>query len=147
MTDPVAGDTRTRPKLVVGVDGSPASNRALRWAADQAARTGAVLHALTAWTYPAFYGWGPGMEGFDFGDEARRAQDAALKETLGEDVAERVIRHVVDGQAAAMLLEAAADAELLVVGSRGHGGFAGLLLGSVSSHVVAHARCPVVVVH
>jgi nucleotide-binding universal stress UspA family protein len=134
-------------RIVVGVDGSPSSARALAWAARQARHTGAEVHAVAAWLPPSVYAWGPGLP-----DEVNWAEDCAtglehtIKEALDDEDAARVIRHVVQGHPAQALLDQAAGAELLVVGCRGHGGFAGMLLGSVSQHVIAHAACPVLVV-
>ncbi|MCW2696288.1 MAG: UspA domain protein [Modestobacter sp.] len=133
-------------KIVVGVDGSPSSSQALRWAAQQAHLTGAELHAVTSWAPPTTYGWEFAAPDFDWQDNARSTLAGALDETLGETGAAGVHRHVVEGHPARALLDAAAGAELLVVGSRGHGGFSGMLIGSVSQHVIAHAPCPVVVV-
>jgi nucleotide-binding universal stress UspA family protein len=131
-------------KIVVGVDGSPQSERALRWADQQARLTGSELHAVIAWHLPTSYGYAAVYDDADWAGDARETLDRTIKEALGED--DGVYRHVREGHPAAVLVEAAKAADLLVVGSRGHGGFAGLLLGSVSQHVVAHAACPVVVV-
>ncbi len=130
-------------RIVVGVDGSPASAEALSWAARQARLTGAALEAVTAWTYPMTYGF-PVIANVDWEHGARTVLTDAIHAVLGDDA--DVLRRVVEGHAAQVLTEAAVGADLLVVGSRGHGGFTGLLLGSVSEHVVTHAPCPVVVV-
>jgi nucleotide-binding universal stress UspA family protein len=136
-------------RIVVGVDGSPGSRAALRWALAQARLTGATVEAVTAWQNPIVYdGWIP-----EAPDHAAVAAAAgrALAETVAE-VAESgsepvdVRTAVAEGPAAPVLLAAAAGAELLVVGSRGHGAFAGMLLGSVSQHCVHHPPCPVVVI-
>ncbi|MEU9244503.1 universal stress protein [Streptomyces sp. NPDC048385] len=131
-------------RIVVGVDGAEPSKAALRWAARQAGLTGAVVEAVTAWEYPSFYGWGP--SGFDFGDNAGAVLTQAIDEALGPDRRGEVRQVVVCGNPAAVLLDASRGAELLVVGSRGHGGFTEALLGSVGQHVVQHADCPVVVI-
>lgn len=135
------------PVVVVGVDGSEGGQVALRWALSQARRMGAELHAVTAWEVSAAYGYVPMYSGdVDLEGDARKQQDAALEgvATLAEGVP--VVRHVVRAHAADALLDASADADLLVVGSRGHGTFAGTLLGSVSQQCVHHAHCPIVVV-
>jgi nucleotide-binding universal stress UspA family protein len=132
-------------RIVVGVDGSPASLGALEWAVRQAALTGAVVEAVTAWQVPAIYGGYPVDAGTDWRANAHAIQDTAVKEALGDD-ATALVRRVAEGHSVRVLLDAAAGAELLVVGSRGHGGFTGMLLGSVSEHVVAHAACAVVVI-
>jgi nucleotide-binding universal stress UspA family protein len=130
--------------VAVGVDGSEGSMRALRWAAEEARVRQATLRAVTGWTYMDQPGGG-----FDpqFGeDDARRVLDQAIDQ-LG-DLTEGVVidRVTVCDLPARALLDQARDADLVVVGSRGLGGFRGLLLGSVSSQVVHHAPCPVVIV-
>ncbi len=134
--------------IVVGVDGSNASKDALRWASDQADLTGASLRAIMTWEVPiGAYGLAITVPpDLNLESDSRRVLDQAIAETLGEDVAAKVRSAVVEGHPAVELLRAAEDAELLVVGSRGHGAFAGMLLGSVSEHCVSHAPCPVVVV-
>lgn len=138
--------------IVVGVDGSPSSQRALRWAVEQARLVGASVEAMIAWQDPGIYGVGYGWApvGFDTGAIAAAA-DKVLTDCLTELPANLVsavpVRsRVVEGLPAQVLLDAAQAAQLLVVGSRGHGRVAGMLLGSVSQHCVQHAPCPVVVV-
>jgi nucleotide-binding universal stress UspA family protein len=126
--------TGTTRRIVVGVDGSPSSLDALRWAVEQARTRDATVDAVACWQYPVATGW-------------------TVPIAADEDLA-AITRKVLDDSIAAAtdpgrpvgLLEAARGAELLVVGSRGHGGFAGALLGSVGQHCVQHAPCPVVVV-
>jgi nucleotide-binding universal stress UspA family protein len=137
--------TESQRRIVVGVDGSPASLDALEWAVRQGTLTGAVVEAVTAWQFPAAYGGYPVDAGTDWQANARAIQETAVKEALGDD-ATALVRRVAEGHSVRVLLDAADGAELLVVGSRGHGGFTGMLLGSVSEHVVAHAPCAVVVV-
>lgn len=132
--------------IVVGVDGSETSVGALRWAVAEARLRGTGLVVLTAWHVP-YAGLEPLVAGLDpevFLRAARTAQESALAavDTTGVDIE----RRLVEGGAGPALLEAARDAELVVVGTRGHGGVLGLLLGSVSHAVVQHAPCPVVVV-
>lgn len=131
-------------RIVVGVDGSPASLDALRWAAHQAELTGASLEAVTSWSYPTTYGF-PVIANIDWEQGARTVLDQAIADALGE-AGHVVVRRVAEGHPARLLADLSVGADLLVVGSRGHGGFTGLLLGSVSEHVVTHAPCPVVVV-
>lgn len=143
-----------RHAVVVGFDGSDAARAALEFGLEEARLRGCRLRVVCAWHYPlagymggGFEPPGPRLEPGEMQRAAEAELDAAL-ETLGpgrEAVA--VERRVREGAAAAVLLEEASDAALLVVGSRGHGGFAGLLLGSVSQQCVAHAPCPVAVVH
>jgi nucleotide-binding universal stress UspA family protein len=139
-----------RRPVVVAVDGSPTSARAVDFAFDQASRLGAPLVAVHAWELPAMMGpvppWMP-----EEVEELRMAEKALLSESLAGH-AERypdVEVHAVvrRGAPAQVVLAAAADADLVVVGWRGRGGFRGLLLGSVSQTVLHHAVCPVVVVH
>jgi Universal stress protein UspA and related nucleotide-binding proteins len=136
-------------RIVVGVDGSDASVKALRWAVRQAELTGDSVEAVTSWEYPAM-SWGsmmPGMpEDFDPQALATVALTEALEEALGAEGAEAVSKVVVMGNAAQSLLERAKGANLLVVGARGYSGFKATLLGSVSLHVTQHATCPVTVV-
>ncbi|MGV9728136.1 universal stress protein [Streptomyces albogriseolus] len=138
-------------RIVVGVDGSPSSREALRWAARQAALTGGTVRALTSWDYPQYHGalgWLPPSSGDEEALETRAREDLTrcVEETLGARPPADVRTEVHYGTPAGVLLRAARDASLLVVGSRGLGGFAGLLLGSVAQHCVQHAACPVVVV-
>lgn len=138
-------------RIVVGVDGSPSSREALRWAARQAALTGGTVRALTSWDYPQYHGalgWLPPSSGDEEALETRAREDLnrCVEETLGARPSADVRTEVHYGTPASVLLRATRDASLLVVGSRGLGGFAGLLLGSVAQHCVQHAACPVVVV-
>lgn len=142
---------RTWSKVVVGIDGSEGSRRALAWAAEEAHDHGAGLTVLASWSPPVALA-GPGYAAYpeygavDLSGVATAELAAAVEAVLGEGPELPLERVVVEGHAAHLLVEASAGADLLVVGCRGHGGFAGMLLGSVSQHVAAHARCPVVVV-
>jgi len=134
---------------VVGVDGSPGSVAALSWAAGLAKETGAELDAVTAWelSYAWIDGYAPDI--VRWAEEARRDAEERLGAAItaaGVGAEVTVTRTVVEGATAQALLDASKDADLLVVGSRGRGGFAGLLLGSVSQQCVHHARVPVTVV-
>ncbi|WP_031078596.1 universal stress protein [Streptomyces sp. NRRL WC-3742] len=138
------------PRIVVGVDGSPASEQALKWALDYARAVGGTIHAVAAWEYPAFYGWGgqgvPTAETFNPEEIAGQTLAQAIEKVAGTEPGVTITRDVVPGGAPQALLSAAKGAALLVVGSRGLGGFSGVLLGSVSRHVTEHAPCPVTVV-
>lgn len=137
---------RPAGRIIVGVDGSPSSEEALRWAAGQARLTGQEFHAVITWQVPvAHEGWGVGE--FDWAGHATETLQKSAANVLGQPGAPEVVQHVIRGHPAKVLTEAVGDADLLVVGSRGHGGFAGLVVGSVSQHLVAHAPCPVVVHH
>jgi nucleotide-binding universal stress UspA family protein len=134
------------PRIVAGVDGSPSSKAALRWAIRQAGLTGAVVEAVTAWWYPTGYGMAPIFDGaVDFEGDAGKTLAEALAEVSGLAPDVMVCPRVIEGHPAGVLLREARGADLLVVGSRGHGGFAAALLGSVSQHCVQHAPCPVLV--
>ncbi len=139
-------------RIVVGVDGSPSSRAALAWAVRQAELTGASIDAVSAWHYPVMvggYAWAPVSvldESADFAAVAARELDNAISETVAPDSQVKISTSVQEGIAAQVLLEAAHGADLLVVGSRGHGGFTGALLGSVSQHCAHHAPCPLVIV-
>lgn len=143
----VTEQTETQRRIVVGVDGSPSSIDALSWAVDQARARSAVVEAVTAWQYPVTTGWTvPIAADEDLAGIAREVLDDAIAKVTGAEPPVEIRPRVVEGGAMPCLLDAAKGADLLVVGSRGHGGFTGALLGSVSQHCVQHAPCPVVVV-
>jgi nucleotide-binding universal stress UspA family protein len=151
MTDGVSEERGVAPgAVVVGVDGSQASRRALRWAARQAGLTGSTLEVVTAWTFPehaAPLGVVPRVPWpEELLAQARKALDRLLDEVLPDRDKDRVHARVVRGNAAPVLVDAARNADLLVVGTRGRGEFAELVLGSVSERCVRHAGCPVVIV-
>lgn len=143
ITHPSAAPRR----VAVGVDGSPSSVAALRWAARVGGALGLGIDAVASWVYPASFAMAGGVDQWDPASDANTALDTALTKAFGTEHPAGLRRLVREGQAARVLLEASRDAELLVVGSRGHGGFTGLLLGSVSTQCVTHGTCPVVVVH
>jgi nucleotide-binding universal stress UspA family protein len=145
---PTSESAMEHGRIVVGVDGSEPSLQALRWAARQAALTGANLEAVIAWELPSAYGWGiPGVpEDVDFQEPAARALAEAVSAALPPDQAQGVTQTVVLGNPAQVILDRGEDADLIVVGVRGHGTFRATLLGSVSHSVTSHASCPVVVV-
>jgi nucleotide-binding universal stress UspA family protein len=139
------------PRIVVGVDGSPSSRAALVWAVRQAELTGASVEAVIAWHYPVLVGGVPfapmgAVYTADYGEFAATVLNGVLLETVDPDGPVKVSSTVREGNAAQVLLEASVGADLLVVGSRGHGGFTEAMLGSVSQACVHHARCPVVIV-
>jgi len=132
-------------RIVVGVDGSESSRGALRWAARQAKLTGASLEVVIAWEVPPVYHWSSSSpSGLRVGAESILQE--AVTDVLGDDPDVNVIPAVVEGHPVPVLLNAANGASLLVLGSRGHSTFSGILLGSVSGHCVIHATCPVTVV-
>jgi nucleotide-binding universal stress UspA family protein len=137
-------------QIVVGVDGSEESKLALRWALEEARLRDASVRAVYAWRDPYALTPGYGLpEDFEFDalrEHAVERLDAVIAEVAGTTTDVEVDGVVAEGPAGSVLVQAAEGAELLVVGSRGHGGFVGLLLGSVSQQCVTHAPCPVLVV-
>ena len=139
--------------ITVGVDGSERGREALRFALAEAALRGARLRMLQSWSIPPLTASGIGMIPAysllrdELADAAEQALEDELEHVGGVPTGVDVERRVVQGDAAGALVEAAADADLLVVGSRGHGGVTGALLGSVSRACLHHAPCPVAVVH
>ena len=133
------------PLVVVGIDGSPNSVAALRWAFRYAVATKARLKAVAASNPHMGFGFAPISIG-DFEREAHHTLDRAIKRALGDHPAVPIETEAMHQDAVAALLEASNGADLLVVGDRGVGGFAGLLLGSVSRRCVRQAHCSVVVV-
>ena len=132
-------------RIVVGIDGFESSTAALRWAIHQAKLTGAVVEAVTAWHIPPSSGLVSAADMPDYQDDARMVLIEAIAETCMIDADVEVCPRVVEGRAGPVLIEAAEDADLLVVGNRGHGGLAEALLGSVGQYCVRHAPCPVVI--
>jgi nucleotide-binding universal stress UspA family protein len=140
MTDP-AGPGR----VIVGVDGSKASRHALQWAQFMARSLGAAIDAVTVWEISAVEAsaW---ADDWDPEKDATAKLHATLAEVLGAEPPAPVREVVLHGSAAAQLVEASKGAQLLIVGSRGRGGFRELLLGSVSAACAAHAHCPVLII-
>jgi nucleotide-binding universal stress UspA family protein len=137
--------------IVVGVDGSEGSKPALRFAVEEAALRGDSVRAVCVWQVPvALYAgsaYAATIEPKIYSDTSRDAARQQIDEVVGSGAKAEVELVVREGGAAHVLVEESADAAMLVVGSRGHGGFAGLLLGSVSQQCATHARCPVTIVH
>ena len=133
-------------RIVVGIDGSAASNDALRWAARQAELTGSPLEVIMTWEWPASLGWSvPIPDDYDPETEVRQIVDGAVDAALAERPGVKADRQVVNGHPATVLVDATKGADLLVIGSRGHGEFVGMLLGSVSEFCTTNAHCPVLV--
>lgn len=136
-------------RIVVGIDGSAGASRALEWAITEARLHGARLEVIHAWTFPYSSATPFGPVVIDSGTLEQVAQqelDEALAAVDASGLAAPIDAHTECGSAGAVLIERAKDADLVVVGTRGRGGFAGLLLGSVSQQVAQHAPCPVVIV-
>jgi nucleotide-binding universal stress UspA family protein len=147
-----AGDRdRLSGPVVVGVDGSPASGRALEWAAQQADAKGEDVLAISTYLSPGLASaapyavWSPALKE-ELAGEAQKVLSSMVLETAKTHPNVHIETEVVEGLAANVLIEASKHASALVVGSRGHGRLVGSLLGSVSHRCVAHAYCPVVVV-
>lgn len=141
-------DSNSGNQIVVGVDGSEASKAALKWAARLAPSVGATIHAIVAWEYPIIFGLEGGLP-LDWKPDqvAKEILNASLEEVFGKVRPTDLQGSISQGHPTFVLLDASKDAEMLIVGSRGLGGFASLLLGSVSSACAEHAKCPVLVVH
>jgi len=133
-------------RIVVGVDGSESSLEALAWAARQAHFTGSTLEIITTWEWPSSYGWAvPVPNDFDPEEDVRKALESAVEQVRAEYPDVRVDPRVVSGHPAPVLVEASKGADLLVVGSRGHGEFVGMLLGSCGEYCATNAHCPVLI--
>ncbi len=148
MTKPEDGPSHT---IVVGVDGSDASVAAARWGFEQARLTGSHLEVVSAWQTAGSWGlaWGIAMPippEFDPAAVTRSMVDEVMQTLKREFPTVAASSRIEEGHPAEVLVEASRHADLLVVGSRGHGGFSGLLIGSVSQHCAAHAASPVVIV-
>jgi nucleotide-binding universal stress UspA family protein len=136
-------------RIVAGVDGSASSVEALRWAVRQAEQAGSTVEAVIAWQYPAAaigFGWGAIADETDYSELAAKTVAEAISQAVDPNSHVRVRPVVMHGHPAQVLTDYAADGDLLVLGSRGHGGFAGAVLGSVSQHCTHYATCPVVVI-
>ncbi|XAS76722.1 universal stress protein [Dermatophilaceae bacterium Sec6.4] len=146
-------NTPTTPstgRIVVGVDGSEPSKQALRWAAFVASTTGSSIDAVATWRLNGFTA-GPRLmdnpASFDRSGEVAKMLDETIAEVFADTPPAALNRVVQEGNAATVLVEASRDAGMLIVGSRGRGGFVGLMLGSVSTACSAHSKCPVMVIH
>jgi nucleotide-binding universal stress UspA family protein len=138
--------------IVVGVDGSDESKAALRFALEEAKLRGAKLRCIHAWAYPYMgdpTGLATAVAADLFGrmsEDAQAQLTGVVAEVAGGSPGVEIEQAVAEGPPASVLIDAAEHADLLVVGSRGRGGFAGLILGSVSHQCASHAPCPVVIV-
>ena len=140
---PVTGDSR----IVVGVDGSSDSEQALRWGAQIASTLGARLEIVTAWEYPPSFGWAAIAPDWNPAKDMEKVAADTVQAVFGDEPPADLRVQVREGSAAKVLIEASQGAVMLIVGSRGHGGFSGMLLGSVSANVAEHASCPVLIIH
>ena len=139
---------RSGAPIVVGIDGSESSLDALDYALDIAEALQRPVAAIAVWHMPPFVygGYYPLMD-WTPEDDATKVLDRAAEAVFGDERPGWFQQSAVQGRPASVLIDASEDAEMLVLGSRGHGGFAGLLLGSVSAACAEHAKCPVLVVH
>ena len=133
--------------ILVGVDGSDASVEAVRQAQQLALPLSANVVAMACWDVPPVYDGYVAMGIDDFDVRAGEILRDALAKAFGESTPANVEARLVQGHPRRVLMDESRNADLLVLGRRGHGGFGGLLLGSVSSALVAHSHCPVLVVH
>jgi nucleotide-binding universal stress UspA family protein len=142
----VTSTAEEKPRIVVGYDGSPSSTKALEWAAQQAELTGSTLDVVTAWDWPTTYGAPlPLPDGFNPESDARKVVDEAGRLVADTHPGLGLALLTAEGHPAPVLVQASKGASLLVVGSRGHGEFVGMVLGSVSEHCATNAHCPVLI--
>jgi nucleotide-binding universal stress UspA family protein len=139
--------TANTPFIVVGIDGSEPSRQALRWARYLAGPLQAHVRAVSVWRHPAAYGAIAFPSDWHPEDDARQMLTDTVREVSGTDQPDDLSMIIREGNTTKELLDESVGATMLVVGSRGYGGFTGLLLGSVSAGVAEHADCPVLVVH
>jgi nucleotide-binding universal stress UspA family protein len=134
--------------VIVGVDGSEGAGAALRYAVGEASRRGWKLHVICAWEIATTISAGvvPAIAVGDFREIAEKLVEEACSEAARLDPEVECEAEAAHGHAPAVLLDAADAGDVIVVGTRGHGGFVGLLIGSVSQQVSHHAPCPVVIV-
>ncbi|WP_035772400.1 universal stress protein [Arthrobacter sp. Br18] len=135
------------PRIVVGVDGSEPSILALRLAAQLAPALEARVHAVSCWDFPPLFAGYLPPDFYTFEGKATKILHEALEKAFGAEPPPGMTTALERGPAPATLVKAGADAQMLIVGRRGHGGIRGMHLGSVSTACVAHAPCPVLVVH
>ncbi|NNN19598.1 MAG: universal stress protein [Acidimicrobiaceae bacterium] len=138
---------RAYNKIVVGVDGSPSSNAALDWAAQEAEIRGAALELIHAWNYPnlGYGGYVAVLE--DFEKDASNILNDVVATVREAHPNLKLVSSLLQGPTAQTIMERAKEADMVVVGSRGRGGFTGLLLGSVGQQLVHHCQIPVVIIH
>lgn len=132
-------------RIVVGTDGSENAQHAMSWAAEEAKLRGATLHVIHSWTFPPPMPGTSGLPEIDIKGAAEEVLAEAVA-SLGADPGIEIEKEIANELAAQALVHASEGADMVVVGSRGRGGFKGLLLGSVSQQVAHHARCPIVIV-
>ncbi|MDA8270761.1 MAG: universal stress protein [Actinomycetota bacterium] len=134
-------------KIIVGVDGSPSSNAPLEWAAQEAEIRGSTLELIHAWNYPNL-----GYEGYvavleDFEKDASALLNEVVASVRKNYPNLKLVSSPIQGPTAQTIMDRAKEADMVVVGSRGRGGFSALLLGSVGQQLVHHCPAPVVIIH
>jgi nucleotide-binding universal stress UspA family protein len=141
-------DEVSERRIVVGIDGSEPSKQALRWAIEQAGLTGATVEAVGVWEFLTSFTWGAvaAVDAAELADACERTVIDTVTDVGGEAPPVHIDTYVINGHPASELVRQSKGADLLVVGSRGHSGLVGALLGSVSQYCVHHATCPVVVI-
>lgn len=134
-------------RIIVGVDGSPSANKATEWAAQEADLRGATLELIHAWNYPnlGYGGYVAVLE--DFEKDASTVLEAVTAAVREAHPTLILISTLVQGPTAQTIIDKASQADMVVVGSRGKGGFSGLLLGSVGQQLVHHCQAPIVIIH
>lgn len=144
-------DETAQDRIVVGVDGSEESKAALRWASDMAKALDCALDVVCVWEFPVVTTWegtfAVTLPDYDPETIALETAERVVSEVFGDERPSDLSIATKLGSPGGALVEASADATMLVVGSRGLGGFKGVLLGSVSRICAEHAKCPVLVVH
>ena|SRR5665213_134873 len=139
-------DLNRSHRIVVGIDGSTASLAALDWAVRQAELTGSSLEIVAVWEWPNSFGWAIIPDNFNPAVDTQIGFEPILTSLRAAHPELEVQLKVIEGHPAQVLVEESRGASLLVVGSRGHGTFVGMLIGSTSAHCTATAACPVVVI-
>ncbi|GAA2773139.1 universal stress protein [Saccharopolyspora taberi] len=136
-----------KPQTVVaGIDGSEESVSALRWAAEYVERVGGILHAVTIWHQPVQFGYRLPTPDTELERRARQSLDSTVEAVRGEFPGVDIRPRLVRGQVIDEFVGMSEQADLLVLGNKGHGAFTGMMVGSVALKLVHHAKCPVVVV-
>ncbi len=146
-TQDAAQDPKRAGRIVVGMDGSPASAAALDWAAGMAGSTGATVEVIATWEWPSGYGAAVMIPSdYDPAADAGRLVREAIQSARQHHPDVEFVPLVMEGHPSTVLVDASRGAGLLALGSRGHGELGGLLLGSVTEYCSARAHCPVLVV-
>ena len=132
--------------VVVGVDGSQESVRALRWAADHVRQVGGIVHAVTVWHQPVQFGYRFPPTDAELEKQGKQALDSAMAQVKPDFPSLDIQAKLIRGQVIDEFVKLSRQADLMVVGNKGHGAFTGMLVGSVAMKIVHHAVCPVTVV-